>query len=182
MVKLKFSRLNMVKAAKEQKWTFGSAKTDKGEIHFMDDLAVGEFVWFEKDGEQQQPDDGDYTTDDKVITLEKGVITEIKDKDTSGETKTDQAVDEPVVNTQVTLEMWNQLNDSVLELQKSFGDIVKKVEDLGGKDKETTEEVENLKAELKSALAKSGNAKLVDPTPPNDETKFEYPDNFKVKK
>jgi len=196
MTKIKFKFQHMIDAAKAQKWDFGTSETDKGVLNFMDDLAVGEFVWFEEDGKQVTPPDGDYIAGDKVVKVEKGVITEIADKTEESEPAGDPAhtgmaegdpagepTGEPASTTEVTPEMFDTLNNAIQELQKSFGDLVKKVESLTETGEKAAGEVETLKADFKNALSKSGKAKLVSPVVDDTEVeKFEYPDNFKKKK
>ena len=63
--------------------TFGDKTTDKGTIYWEgdDDLKAGDAVYVDgEDGERTAAPDGDYRTEDgKVITVENGIVVEIKD-------------------------------------------------------------------------------------------------------
>ena len=56
--------------------------TDKGTLIAETEIEVGVEVFIEdENGEMVAAPDGDYTTDDKVITVVDGKVTEIKDKE-----------------------------------------------------------------------------------------------------
>lgn len=57
---------------------FGEVSTDKGMIYYEGELTVGVEV---QDAEGNALADGDYTTDDKVIVVADGKVSEIKDKE-----------------------------------------------------------------------------------------------------
>lgn len=74
---------------------FGSMTTDKGVLQWGGDeeLKVGDKVYIEQDGEPVAAEDGEYTTEDKVvIVVANGEVTEIKDTE---EQPADTPAEEP---------------------------------------------------------------------------------------
>lgn len=60
---------------------FASVETDKGELYYNEALEVGAEVF---DADDQPAADGEYTTEDKVIVVADGKITEIREKEEEG--------------------------------------------------------------------------------------------------
>lgn len=59
---------------------FAEVETDKGTLYIQGELEVGVEVF---DGEDNPAEDGEYTTDDKVIVVADGKVTEIREKETT---------------------------------------------------------------------------------------------------
>ena len=59
-----------------------SIETDKGVLTYEGELEVGTEMFIEdENGELVAPADGEYTTEDKVIVIEGGKVTEVRDRD-----------------------------------------------------------------------------------------------------
>lgn len=59
---------------------FASVETDKGTLYYADELAVGVDVFVDNEN-VEAPADGEYETEDKVIVVADGKVTEIRDKE-----------------------------------------------------------------------------------------------------
>lgn len=72
---------------------FGSIATDKGELVFDGELAVGTEVFIEDENAELQPAaDGEYTAEDgRVIVVEAGKVTEIREKEDEGTAAPEEA-------------------------------------------------------------------------------------------
>lgn len=76
---------------------FATLLTDKAELIYNGDVEIGVEVFIEDEaGEIVPATDGDYTTEDMVITVAEGVITEIKPVAEPGETAEPATEVEPV--------------------------------------------------------------------------------------
>lgn len=78
---------------------FASVETKQGTLYYADELAVGVDVFVDNENVEVAPD-GEYETEDKVIVVADGKVTEIKDK----EVETPEAepeVETPVENEEV---------------------------------------------------------------------------------
>lgn len=80
--------LNIIKLSKQLQ-KFSETITDNGIIIVDGQLEVGKEAFIEVDGEVVPVPNGEYVSEDKVITIENGVIAEIKDKETEPEEPTE---------------------------------------------------------------------------------------------
>lgn len=138
MVKLKGKAADLIN------YEFASMVTDKGELFYDGDIEVGKEVYLkDEDGNNILPEDGIYTSNDKVLTVENGIVIEIVDsqsgiveeelEDINGEEVPDEVTVE-----YVPVEVFNQLLSVVEEL-------VKEVEMLKGNVDSVEEEFSKLK-------------------------------------
>lgn len=71
----------------------GAVSTDKAELLFDgDELEIGKEVFVADGDEVVAAPDGEYSTDEKVITVESGKVTDIKDKESDNESGTTEEV------------------------------------------------------------------------------------------
>lgn len=80
--RMKAALAKFVEEAGEPAEKFGRVASDKGVLVWEGDdpLAVGNAVWSEdKDGNRVELEDGDYKTEEKVVSVAGGEVTEIKD-------------------------------------------------------------------------------------------------------
>lgn len=91
-----------------------SISTDKGELTYDGELEVGKEVYVEKDGEYVAAEDGEYATEEKVIVVADGKISEIKDKEE------EPKEDEPVVEEPAQLSAEEKFNAKRIEMAASY--------------------------------------------------------------
>lgn len=90
------NKINMSKLKEKLKallMEFASVATDKGEIFYEGELAIGVEVFDENDAPVA---DGEYATDEKIIVVYEGKVTEIRDKEEPAEEPVVEPVEEPV--------------------------------------------------------------------------------------
>lgn len=119
--------INRIKLAK-MLLKLASVDTDKGQLIYEGELAVDIEVFIESNGEIVVPEDGEYTTEDKVLIVSDGKITEIRNKE--------ELVQE---DTQQTEDQITEQEKKITELEKIISEKDKEIEDLKAKlaDKES---------------------------------------------
>lgn len=94
--------------------------TDKGTLIAENELEVGVEVFIEdENGEMVSAPDGDYTTDDKVITVVDGKVTEIKDKDE----EVTEPIEEPKPEENVELSAQEKFKNKCIEKFATYQEI-----------------------------------------------------------
>ena len=94
--------------------------TDKGTLIAENELEVGVEVFIEdENGEMIAAQDGDYTTDDKIITVVDGKVTEIKDK----EEEVTEPIDEPKPEETVELSEQEKFKNKCIEKFATYQEI-----------------------------------------------------------
>lgn len=94
--------------------------TDKGTLIAENELEVGVEVFIEdENGEMIAAQDGDYTTDDKIITVVDGKVTEIKDK----EEEVTEPIDEPKPEETVELSAQEKFKNKCIEKFATYQEI-----------------------------------------------------------
>lgn len=94
--------------------------TDKGTLIAETELEVGVEVFIEdENGEMIAAPDGDYTTDEKVITVVDGKVTEIKDK----EEEVTEPTDEPKPEENVELSAQEKFKNKCIEKFATYQEI-----------------------------------------------------------
>lgn len=159
---------------------FASVKTDKGILEYdSEELAVDIDIYItDENGERSKPEDGEYTTEDnKVIVINDGKVTEIKDEvveEPTTEEVVEEQLEEPVTE-EPTVEVVEEVVDEMAELKaeiESLKAIVEELVNTVSSMNNTTEErlskIEKMSAsktieeeiELTKKLNKTGNAKV----------------------
>ena len=141
------NRLNMSKIKKMLKailMEFNNLSTDKAELFWEEDseLEVGMKVYVkDQEGNNIPAEDGEYTSDENVIKVENGVVTEISDNKAE-ETETEETTEEPKeeMAEEPAEETGNEEpaeepaeepeNDKVAELENRVAELEAKVEEL----------------------------------------------------
>ena len=94
--------------------------TDKGTLIAETEIEVGVEVFIEdENGEMIAAQDGDYTTDDKIITVVDGKVTEIKDK----EEEVTEPIDEPKPEETVELSAQEKFKNKCIEKFATYQEI-----------------------------------------------------------
>lgn len=94
--------------------------TDKGTLIAETEIEVGVEVFIEdENGEMVAAQDGDYTTDDKVITVVDGKVTEIKDK----EEEVTEPIEEPKPEETVELSAQEKFKNKCIEKFATYQEI-----------------------------------------------------------
>lgn len=100
--------------------SLSQTETDKGTLIAENELAVGVEVFIEdENGEMVTAPDGDYTTDDKVITVVEGKVTEIKDK----EEEVTEPIEEPKPEETVELSAQEKFKNKCIEKFATYQEI-----------------------------------------------------------
>lgn len=100
--------------------SLSQTETDKGTLIAENELAVGVEVFIEdENGEMVAAPDGDYTTDDKVITVVEGKVTEIKDK----EEEVTEPIEEPKPEENVELSAQEKFKNKCIEKFATYQEI-----------------------------------------------------------
>ena len=100
--------------------SLSQTETDKGTLIAENELAVGVEVFIEdENGEMVAAPDGDYTTDDKVITVVEGKVTEIKDK----EKEVTEPIEEPKPEETVELSAQEKFKNKCIEKFATYQEI-----------------------------------------------------------
>lgn len=100
--------------------SLSQTETDKGTLIAESELAVGVEVFIEdENGEMVAAPDGDYTTDDKVITVVEGKVTEIKDK----EEEVTEPIEEPKPEENVELSAQEKFKNKCIEKFATYQEI-----------------------------------------------------------
>ena len=100
--------------------SLSQTETDKGTLIAENELAVGVEVFIEdENGEMVAAPDGDYTTDDKVITVVEGKVTEIKDK----EKEVTEPIEEPKQEETVELSAQEKFKNKCIEKFATYQEI-----------------------------------------------------------
>ena len=100
--------------------SLSQTETDKGTLIAESELAVGVEVFIEdENGEMTAAPDGDYTTDDKVITVVEGKVTEIKDK----EEEVTEPIEEPKPEETVELSAQEKFKNKCIEKFATYQEI-----------------------------------------------------------
>ena len=94
--------------------------TDKGTLIAETEIEVGVEVFIEdENGEMVAAPDGDYTTDDKVITVVDGKVTEIKDK----EKEVTEPIEEPKPEETVEMSAQEKFKNKCIEKFATYQEI-----------------------------------------------------------
>lgn len=138
--------------------TFKSITTDKAELIYNGDVEVGVEVFIEDEaGEILPAPNGDYTTEDMVITVAEGVITEVKpvEEPANEEPATEVEPVEPAkeIDEEEFAEPEDPANEEPIvdENQKLIDELTATIADKDSKIAELQLEIEQLKAELAKA-------------------------------
>lgn len=140
--------------------SFKSVTTDKQTLIYNNDLEVGVEVFVEDDstGEILPAPNGDYTTEDMVITVADGVITEVKpveEPEEIEEPATEVEPEEPAkeIDEEEFAEPEEPANEEPIvdENQKLIDELTATIADKDSKIAELQLEIEQLKAELAKA-------------------------------
>ena len=100
--------------------SLSQTETDKGTLIAESEIAVGVEVFIEdENGEMVSAQDGDYTTDDKVITVVDGKVTEIKDK----EKEVTEPIEEPKPEETVELSAQEKFKNKCIEKFATYQEI-----------------------------------------------------------
>ena len=100
--------------------SLSQTETDKGTLIAESEIAVGVEVFIEdENGEMVAAQDGDYTTDDKVITVVDGKVTEIKDK----EEEVTEPIEEPKPEETVELSAQEKFKNKCIEKFATYQEI-----------------------------------------------------------
>ena len=100
--------------------SLSQTETDKGTLIAESEIAVGVEVFIEdENGEMVAAPDGDYTTDDKVITVVEGKVTEIKDK----EKDVTEPIEEPKPEETVELSAQEKFKNKCIEKFATYQEI-----------------------------------------------------------
>ena len=100
--------------------SLSQTETDKGTLIAETDIEVGVEVFVEdENGEMVAAPDGDYTTDDKVITVVDGKVTEIKDK----EEEVTEPTEEPKPEETVELSAQEKFKNKCIEKFATYQEI-----------------------------------------------------------
>ena len=100
--------------------SLSQTETDKGTLIAENELEVGVEVFIEdENGEMVAAPDGDYTTDDKVITVVEGKVTEIKDK----EEEVTEPIEEPKPEENVELSAQEKFKNKCVEKFATYQEI-----------------------------------------------------------
>ena len=100
--------------------SLSQTETDKGTLIAENELEVGVEVFIEdENGEMIAAPDGDYTTDDKVITVAEGKVTEIKDK----EEEVTEPIEEPKPEENVELSAQEKFKNKCIEKFATYQEI-----------------------------------------------------------
>lgn len=112
---------------------FASVETEKGTLYFADELAVGVDVFVDNENVEVAPD-GEYETEDKVIVVADGKVTEIRDKEveTPEETETpaeenveaeEEEVETPAEETETPAEETNPYEERIAALEEKVASL-----------------------------------------------------------
>ena len=100
--------------------SLSQTETDKGTLIAETDIEVGVEVFIENEnGEMVAAPDGDYTTDDKVITVVDGKVTEIKDK----EKEVTEPIEEPKPEETVEMSAQEKFKNKCIEKFATYQEI-----------------------------------------------------------
>lgn len=114
---------------------FASVKTDKGILEYdSEELAVDIDIYItDENGERSKPEDGEYTTEDnKVIVINDGKVTEIKDEvveEPTTEEVVEEQLEEPVTE-EPTVEVVEEVVDEMAEIRQQLDELKTIVEEL----------------------------------------------------
>lgn len=141
---------------------FTEYQTDKGNLTFDGELAVGTEVYIEVEGEYQPAPDGDYMTETQKITVKDGKVEEIEAIEIPEpepiEEMADELEPEPTIEPEPTVEP-DDRDTKIAELQ---AEVARLTEELAVKDTE----IENLRGEneqLKTEVETLKNKPVEDP-------------------
>ena len=100
--------------------SLSQTETDKGTLIAETEIEVGVEVFIEdENGEMVAAPDGDYTTDDKVITVVDGTVTEIKDK----EKEVTEPIEEPKPEETVEMSAQEKFKNKCIEKFATYQEI-----------------------------------------------------------
>lgn len=100
--------------------SLSQTETDKGTLIAETEIEVGVEVFIEdENGEMVAAPDGDYTTDDKVITVVDGKVTEIKDK----EKEVTEPIEEPKPEETVEMSAQEKFKNKCIEKFATYQEI-----------------------------------------------------------
>lgn len=139
--------LNIIKLSKQLQ-KFSETNTNKGYIIVDGQLEVGKEAFIEVDGEVVPVPNGEYVSEDKVITIENGVIAEIKDKETEPEEPTEPET--PATEPEVKEEN-EETPEEPIEETPEVDEKDAKIAELEAR----IAELENENAELRASLNKA---------------------------
>lgn len=139
--------LNIIKLSKQLQ-KFSETITDNGIIIVDGQLEVGKEAFIEVDGEVVPVPNGEYVSEDKVITIENGVIAEIKDKETEPEEPTEPET--PATEPEVKEEN-EETPEEPTEETPEVDEKDNKIKELEDK----IDELNSIIAELKASLNKA---------------------------
>ena len=162
---------------------FASVKTDKGILEFdTEELAVDIDIYItDENGERSKPEDGEYTTEDnKVIVINDGKVTEIKDEvveeptteevveEQLEEPVTEEVIEEPVEVVEEVVDEMVEIRKELDELKTIVNELVTAVSAMNKTTEERLSKIEKMSAsktieeeiELSKKINKTGNAKV----------------------
>lgn len=162
------SLINRLKLAK-MIMKFAEIETDKGTLIYEGELIEGLEVFIEKEGEIVPAEDGEYTTEDKIITIEGGKISKIEEIE-DGTNATGEGEDAPVEDT-TKEEMEDEgaeganvseLETKIAELEAEIAEKDALIVELEAKIAELEDELIKKTEQLKMSVAKPAHKEIKD--------------------
>ena len=134
---------------------FTEYQTDKGNLTFDGELAVGTEVYIEVDGEYQPAQDGEYMTETQKITVKDGKVEELEAIEMPEPEPIEEMVEElepePTIEPEPTVEP-DERDTKIAELQAEVARLTEEmavkdgeIEQLRGENEQLKTEVETLK-------------------------------------
>lgn len=152
-----------LKLAKMLNIKFEEVKTETAELLIDGEVQIGaEVFMYDEEGELTIPTDGEYKYEDKVLVIEGGIITEIKE-----ESKEDEEDEEVKEEGEIKTEMEEEPKEDEMSVRvealeeqvKTLVDIIKEitgaVDEVKEDVEEVAEDVEAIDSEFKKVAGKS---------------------------
>ena len=153
-----------LKLAKMLNIKFEEVKTETISLLIDGEVEVGaEVFMYDEEGNLAIPADGEYDYEDKVLVIEGGIITDIKETEDE-DTKEDEPIEtelediespEEVIEDNTQLARIEALEGQVATLVDIIKEITGAVDDVVEDVEEVAEEVETIDSEFKKAVGKS---------------------------
>ena len=155
-IKNKNNHMSKIKEAlKRLLMEFNNLSTDKAELYWEEDteLMVGYKVFVEDEAGNKVPAaDGEYVSDENVIKVEGGVVTEIEKKEENPENTQEEVQEETKEETQ---------EEAMEEVQETVEETIETPENTPENNEDKTAELEKRVADLEAKIAEL-EAKIVD--------------------
>lgn len=172
-----------LKLAKMFNINFAEIDTDKGKLQYEGEIAVGSEVYtLDTEGNVMIPENGEYLYEQKVLVIQEGVITEIKEQVEMSE-ETVNAVEEQVSESPDIKVLEDKVNTIAKDLLTEIETLKAELEGIKESLNASTTQTEELKKIIETTpvnLSAVSQTTIVDKTIPKGfETEFTY---FKNKK